>query len=121
MKTFHSNGTPIGKVDRMCRWNSTMTASATVVTVPPLEKSSTTGTVNSMTVPVCAASAASRDGRDDQRWQEPQRQRTGTAPSPSTSHSSVQIHQPPKSPSEPMPGVAAATAIAPFPGPAVAA
>ncbi len=58
MKRFHSSGTASGKVEVMWTWKITIPITARVPIVPPLESSSTSGSVNSITVPVFAASAA---------------------------------------------------------------
>ena len=63
MKTFHSIGTPIGNVDRMCRWNSTMMATAIQVTVWFGDPINTSGTVYSMNVPPWASRPANGPGR----------------------------------------------------------
>ena len=63
MKTFHSSGTPIGRLVRMCRWNRSITTAATLVTGPPSPSRSRSGTPNSTTVPACARVAESREGR----------------------------------------------------------
>ena len=58
MKTFHSSGTASGKVERMWRWKMTIPATAaSQPIVPPWEISRISGRVNSITVPMCAASA----------------------------------------------------------------
>ncbi|SKY73627.1 Uncharacterised protein [Mycobacteroides abscessus subsp. abscessus] len=44
MKTFHSNGTPIGMELRMPKWKMSMIAAAIQVSHPPWEKNSTIGT-----------------------------------------------------------------------------
>ena len=51
MNTFHSSGTPMGKLMRIVRWKQIMTMAAVVVTQPPLLSSSTVGAANSTNVP----------------------------------------------------------------------
>jgi hypothetical protein len=63
MNTFHSSGTPIGKLVRIVRWNPIITSAATVVTHPPPLSSRTIGATSSTTVPVWASTAAGRPGR----------------------------------------------------------
>ena len=63
MKRFHSNGTPIGIVDRMCAWNAIMPMIAIVCSVPPRASIIVRGRPNSYAVPMCAASVAAREGR----------------------------------------------------------
>ena len=63
MKMFHSSGTPIGNVVRMCRWNTTITTTATARTVRFAAVTSTNGTTNSIAVPTRASSVLSPDGR----------------------------------------------------------
>ena len=58
MKRFHSSGTASGNVEVMWTWKMTIPITAIVPIVPPLERSSTSGSANSITVPRCAASAA---------------------------------------------------------------
>ena len=48
MKTFHSSGTASGNVERMWRWKTIIPATAIVPSVPPLETSSRSGSVNSI-------------------------------------------------------------------------
>ena len=68
MNRFHSSGTASGNVDRMCTWKMTMPITAMVPIVPPLVTSSSSGSVNSITVPMCAVSAPSREGRRSSGW-----------------------------------------------------
>ena len=63
MKTFHSSGTPIGKLVRICRWNAIITIAATVVTQPPCDRNSTSGTTYSTAVPRWARVYARQEGR----------------------------------------------------------
>ena len=68
MNRFHSSGTASGNVDRMCTWKMTMPITAMVPIVPPLVTSSSSGSVNSITVPMWAVSAPSREGRRSSGW-----------------------------------------------------
>ena len=63
MKTFHSNGTPIGIDDRMPKWKHSMTNAAIAVGQPPWLKNNTSGTSPSIAVLKCASQRDSRPGR----------------------------------------------------------
>src|SRR5271154_2843217 len=63
MNRFHSSGTASGNVEVMWMWKMTMPTTAIVHSVPPRENSSTSGSVNSITVPRCASKDAPREGR----------------------------------------------------------
>ena len=62
MKTFHSSGTASGKVERMWTWKITIPATARVAIAPPWVSSRISGSVNSITVPMWAASAPMSEG-----------------------------------------------------------
>ena len=62
MNRFHSSGTPSGNVEVMWMWKMTIPTTAIVSSVPPREASSKSGSVNSITVPKCAASAPAEEG-----------------------------------------------------------
>ena len=62
MKTFHSSGTPIGRLLMMLRWKQIITTAATLVTIPPSPSRRSNGTPNSTTVPPCASAAEMRAG-----------------------------------------------------------
>ncbi len=62
MKTFHSSGTPIGRLLMMLRWKQIITTAATLVTIPPSPSSRSSGTPNSTTVPPWARAAEMRPG-----------------------------------------------------------
>ncbi len=68
MKMFHSSGTASGKVERMWRWKTIIPAAAIVPIVPPWETSRISGSVNSITVPMCAARAPIEEGRRSSGW-----------------------------------------------------
>ena len=63
MNTFHSNGTASGNVEKMCTWKITIPTTAIVRSGPLGDTSSSSGSVNSITVPTCAASEPSRGGQ----------------------------------------------------------
>ena len=58
MNRFHSSGTASGNVEVMWTWKMIIPITAAVPSQPPWVTSSRIGSVNSITVPVCAASAA---------------------------------------------------------------
>ena len=62
MKTFHSNGTPIGIDDRMPKWKTSMMVAAIAVTHPPCEKNRTSGTRPSIAVEKWAIHRERRPG-----------------------------------------------------------
>ena len=62
MNTFHSSGTARGNVEKMWRWKITIPTTAIVSSGPLGETSSSSGSVNSITVPMCAASAPVAEG-----------------------------------------------------------
>ncbi len=68
MNTFHSSGTASGKVERMWRWKITIPATAIVPITPPWVTSRISGRVNSITVPMWAASAPVREGSRSSGW-----------------------------------------------------
>ncbi len=63
MKTFHSNGTPIGIDDKMPKWKHSMMNAAIAVGQPPWLKNNTSGTKPSIAVLKCASQRESRPGR----------------------------------------------------------
>ena len=62
MKTFHSNGTPRGNVEKMWTWKMTIPTTAISRSGPLGDTSSSNGSVNSISVPTCASSAPSEEG-----------------------------------------------------------
>ncbi len=68
MKRFHSSGTASGNVDVMWMWKISMPITAIFPSVPPLERSSSSGSTYSRTVPRWANIAASRDARRSSGW-----------------------------------------------------
>ena len=62
MNTFHSSGTASGNVEKMWTWKITIPTTAIVNSGPLGETSSSSGSVNSITVPMCAASAPVAEG-----------------------------------------------------------
>ena len=62
MNTFHSSGTASGNVEKMWTWNSTIPTTAIVSNGPLGATSNSSGNVNSVTVPMCAASAPVAEG-----------------------------------------------------------
>src|SRR5215207_2950789 len=68
MKRFHSSGTASGNVEVMWTWKMIIPTAASAPTVPPAVTSRSSGKVNSMTVPRCAANAANDEGRMSSGW-----------------------------------------------------
>ena len=68
MKMFHSSGTARGKVERMWRWKITIPATAIVPITPPDEAISSSGRVNSSTVPMWALNSPIREGIRSSGW-----------------------------------------------------
>ena len=62
MNRFHSSGTASGNIEVMFTWNRIIPTIAIVRTVSLSTVSSSSGQVNSCTVPKWAIPAASRDG-----------------------------------------------------------